>query len=126
MATKSQKYRMTKYVVKIMCNGSKVSPGSFSISEGFLLSHNFCLLTEDVACVSAGPATLLLCSCVTSSWLEAVSTELTRADTCRGELEIRVTRRGQLALLPCHVHGLQGMPGLAETTQGTPPEQSSS
>lgn len=98
MATKSQKYQMTKYVVKIIHDRNKVSPGSFSISEGFLLSHNFCLLTEDVACASAGPATLLRCSCVTPFWLEAVSTELTRADICRGELEIRVTHHGQLAL----------------------------
>lgn len=50
---------MTKHIVKIILNRNKVSPGSFSISKGFLLNHNFCLLTEDDACVWAGSATLL-------------------------------------------------------------------
>lgn len=42
------------------------SPSSFSISKGFLLNHNSCLLTEDDACISSASATLLRCSIITS------------------------------------------------------------
>ena len=96
MARKSQMDKMTKHIVKIILNRNKVSPGSFSISKGFLLNHNFCLLAEDDACVSAGSATLLRCSIITSLRLQAVSAE--QLELTSSEVKVTVARRGQLPL----------------------------
>lgn len=96
MARKSQIDKMTKHIVKIILNRNEISPGSFSISEGFLLNHSFCLLTEDDACISAGSATLLRWALSHLFWLEAVSTA--RLELTSSEVKIRVARRGQLAL----------------------------
>lgn len=60
MARKSQKYKMTKRIAKMILSRNKVSPGSFSITEGFLLNQKFlslntrwCLYIGRIGCPPA-------------------------------------------------------------------------